>query len=124
MSIPEKIGRNIVFLRKKKGITQEWLALESETAISYLRSIEYGRANPSVEVLARISQVLEVPLEVLVSEEFFEQYASRSVQEQSAMSFSEVIFWYRFSALPLCQHCREEIQKEYQHLSEMKKGRK
>ncbi|MBQ9964522.1 MAG: helix-turn-helix transcriptional regulator, partial [Clostridia bacterium] len=55
MSILQEVGRNIVFMREKIGVTQEWLSLETEIAGSYLREIEHGRANPSLDILARIA---------------------------------------------------------------------
>lgn len=62
MSIYTDIGRNIISVRRKKGVTQEELALSSSMSVSHLRSIEHGRANPSVGLLSRIADSLEVPL--------------------------------------------------------------
>lgn len=62
MSINEEIGVSIVFLRKEKGLTQENLALEAEISISYLRLIEHGRANPTLNELQKIAEVLEIEL--------------------------------------------------------------
>lgn len=41
-----EIGRIIVVLRERKGLTQEKLALEAEMSVTYLRRIEHGRAKP------------------------------------------------------------------------------
>ena len=60
-----EIGSNIVLLRKAKRITQEQLALRADMSVSYLRAIEHGRANPTVEALDRLAKVLAVPLPVL-----------------------------------------------------------
>ncbi len=62
MSIYAEIGQSIVALRKSRDISQEQLALECDMAVSYLRSIEHGEANPSIRVLARIANVLDVEL--------------------------------------------------------------
>ena len=62
MSIYEEIGETIVLLRKEKGITQESLALECEISTSYLRLIEHGDANPTINELWKIAEVLEVEL--------------------------------------------------------------
>ena len=43
-----EIGRIIVVLRERKGLTQEKLALEAEMSVIYLRRIERGRANPTL----------------------------------------------------------------------------
>ena len=67
MSIYTDIAHNIVALRRKKGFTQEELALNSNTSISHLRSIEHGRANPSIGLLCRIASPLEEPLDVILA---------------------------------------------------------
>lgn len=64
MSVYAEIGKSIVSLRKQKGFTQERLALECEISTSYLRRIEHGEANPTIKELKRITDVLEVELEV------------------------------------------------------------
>lgn len=61
MSIHAEIGQNILALRKEKNMTQEFLALEAEMSVSYLRSIEHGEANPSMETLSRIANALNEP---------------------------------------------------------------
>ena len=38
-----EIGRIIVVLRERKGLTQEKLALEAEMSVIYLRRIERGK---------------------------------------------------------------------------------
>ena len=58
MSIYEEIGETIVYLRKEKGLTQENLALETGISVSYLRSIEHGNANPTINELWKIAEVL------------------------------------------------------------------
>ena len=62
MSIYEEIGETIVYLRKEKGLTQENLALETGISVSYLRLIEHGSANPTINELWKIADVLEVDL--------------------------------------------------------------
>jgi len=62
MPIHDEIGDTIVFLRKQRGYTQERLALECEISVSYLRRIEHGDANPTINELWRIARKLEVEL--------------------------------------------------------------
>ena len=68
MSIPKEIGQNIVYLRKIGNITQEWLALEVNMSVAYLRAIEHGRANPTVEMLSKIGLAYNVNLNWLINE--------------------------------------------------------
>ena len=56
MSIHEEIGKAIVDIRTYRGYSQEYLALECDMSVSYLRRIEHGTANPTID----IAKVLEV----------------------------------------------------------------
>ena len=62
------LGRNVRRLRQQKGLTQEELAFEAEIDLTYMGGIERGRRNPSLLVMARISEALSVPLTKLLSE--------------------------------------------------------
>ena len=58
MTIHDDIGRTIVTGRTLRGLSQEQLALECEMSVSYLRRIEHGAANPTINELSRIADVL------------------------------------------------------------------
>lgn len=60
VSIHEEIGRAIVDIRTYRGYSQEYLALECDMSVSYLRRIEHGTANPTIYELSHIAKVLEV----------------------------------------------------------------
>ena len=62
MSIYEEIGKTVVYLRKDRGFTQENLSLETGISVSYLRLIEHGKANPTINELWKIAEVLDVEL--------------------------------------------------------------
>jgi len=62
VSIYDEIGETVVHLRKQKGFTQEDLALECGISPSYLRLIEHGRANPTINELWRLAEALGVEL--------------------------------------------------------------
>ena len=53
-----EIGRTVVVMRERKGLTQEKLALEAEMSVTYLRRIEHGRANPTLRALDRVAAIL------------------------------------------------------------------
>ena len=58
MTIHDGIGRTIVDIRTSRSLSQEQLALECEISVSYLRRIEHGTANPTINELSRIATVL------------------------------------------------------------------
>jgi transcriptional regulator with XRE-family HTH domain len=54
------LGKNIKFLRTRRGFTQAVLAEKADISIIFLSSIERGTKYPKPEVLARIAGGLEV----------------------------------------------------------------
>lgn len=53
-------GRHLATLRKKKGWSQERLALESGLARSYLGGVERGQRNIALLNICRLASALEV----------------------------------------------------------------
>ncbi len=117
MSIPQEIGRNIVFMRSKIGVTQEWLSLETEIAGSYLREIEHGRANPTIEVLGRIAQALQIPLDLLVTEgleQNYDRYFPNQEFDRVLFTEVEVLFLHYILKQRLCPNCQTVVETERQ----------
>lgn len=65
LNINVEIGKRIEYLRKQKKFTQEELAFRSNINKNYLCDIEKGRRNPTLIVLSKISNGLEITLEEL-----------------------------------------------------------
>lgn len=66
MRMAEIFGRNVRRVRQDKGLTLEAMADEVGLAYSYLGEIERGRKNPTLDVVERIAEILEVdPIELL-----------------------------------------------------------
>lgn len=66
------IGKRIRALREARGMTQLGLALAAEISPTYLSDLENerrGRDNPTIAVLIRIADALDVSLDVLVGRE-------------------------------------------------------
>lgn len=61
------IGENIASLRKKKGLTLSELAERSNISKSYLSNIERSiNKNPSIHVVEKIAQVLDVDVKNII----------------------------------------------------------
>ena len=58
MTIHNDIGGTTGKARALRDISQEQLALECEMSVSYLRRIEHGAANSTVNELSRIAEAL------------------------------------------------------------------
>lgn len=56
------VGKRITFLREKKGITVNKLANFSGVSQSYLRDIELGNKQPTIEYLEYICYGLDISL--------------------------------------------------------------
>ncbi|MDQ0110942.1 helix-turn-helix domain-containing protein [Paenibacillus harenae] len=65
--ISKLIGENIRSHRKRRGLSQEQLALRAEINASYMGQVERGEKNPTIDVLAKISAALQTPLEHIVN---------------------------------------------------------
>lgn len=62
--------------RTLRGLLQEQLALECEMSVSYLRRIEHGAANPTINELSRIAEALGAEHEIIVEPVEDEFYVS------------------------------------------------
>ena len=58
MTIHNDIGGTIGKTRALRNLLQEQLALECEMSVSYLRRIEHGAANPTINERSRIPEIL------------------------------------------------------------------
>ncbi len=56
------IGEKVRTARRAHGISVEKLALMVGMNRNYLRNIEFGRANPTIDVLIKVADGLEVPV--------------------------------------------------------------
>ena len=61
MRLREIFSKNIKFYRTKNKLSQQELAEKCETATNYISEIETGRKFPSIEMIEKLSVVLEVP---------------------------------------------------------------
>ena len=66
MDLPKILGRNVRDWRKRRGLSQEELALETGMKRSYVSDIERGTRNPSVKAIGRLAEVLKVTPDVLL----------------------------------------------------------
>jgi len=57
-----RIGKNITAIRKKKNLTLEKLAYENDISKGYLSEVESGKKLPSLKMLKKIAEALEVDI--------------------------------------------------------------
>jgi len=62
----KRVGLNIREARKRKGLSQEALALASDLDRSYVGGVERGERNIAVVNLKKIADALKVPVSQLV----------------------------------------------------------
>ncbi len=60
MEWEEIVGANIRRNRKQRELTQEQLAMKADLDLRYLGGIERGEYNPTVSVLGRLAEALEI----------------------------------------------------------------
>jgi transcriptional regulator with XRE-family HTH domain len=60
MDVRKKLGANLRRLRKAKGLSQEKFALEHGLDRTYVSGIERGARNPTIVVVQRLADALDV----------------------------------------------------------------
>ena len=58
-------GQRVAFLRAEKGISQEYLALQSGINRTYIGEIERGEKSPSLNTIAKIARGLNISIKTL-----------------------------------------------------------
>ena len=64
-AVERNVGGNVSAYRRKKGLTQEQLALTVGLEVKTLQRIEYGFGNCTARVLAALAQALETSIDSL-----------------------------------------------------------
>lgn len=70
------IGKRISFFREAKGYSVNKLATLSGISQSYLRDVELGKKNPTVEILSYLCDALDISLQ-----EFFDAESKKAFSE-------------------------------------------
>ena len=65
MNVNKQLGMRIKYLRQRRKMSQEDLALDAGVNKNYLSDLERGSRNPTVKVLEKISIALGITLEEL-----------------------------------------------------------
>lgn len=65
MSVHELFGCRLRSLREQRGLTQQMLGEKAGVGYKYLGAVERGQENPSLKVISRLADALEVELDEL-----------------------------------------------------------
>ncbi len=68
LNVDQAVGAALRELRRRKGLTQEGLALEAGAERAYVSLIERGKNSPSARMLFRLCEILETTPSVLLAE--------------------------------------------------------
>ena len=66
MKVEKQLGMRIRYLRMQKHWSQEDLALEAGVNKNYLSDLERGMRNPTLKIMDKLANALEITLEELV----------------------------------------------------------
>lgn len=66
-----QLGRRIAALRRSAGLSQERLGERARVGASYVAHIEIGSRKPTIDVLRRIADAVDVPLWRLLTDDRF-----------------------------------------------------
>lgn len=121
------LGMRLKTLRKAAQMTQQTLADKVNVSRIYIQALESNRRMPSMKLLRRLAEALEVDPADLVHG-FPEHRPSRMQLEEIVGGGSEVEVWYRSKKLTprdlhLVQRLIEAALEEW-HLEDEARGRK
>lgn len=88
VKVKKLFGARIRSLRETRGLTQEQLAEKIDMHPVYLSNIERGKENPTLNVLIRMSMVLDVEMSELFD---FKHEASSKALREMLKKFSNEI---------------------------------
>ena len=74
------LGKRIREIRKTRGLSQEKLAERAGISAQYVRNIERGVENPTLDLLLRLAEALKVSLGEMCEFESVEEMDQRKVQ--------------------------------------------
>ncbi len=72
MNDKELLGLKIRTIRKSKKITQEMLSEKIDISPRQMVKIEMGQAYPSLETLKKLASALQVPIQSLFENDYYE----------------------------------------------------
>lgn len=70
MNSIDKLGNAIKLSRIKKGFSQEKLAEILDVTPTHIKHMESGRRKPSVEILFKLANILDISLDSLIFDTF------------------------------------------------------
>lgn len=76
------IGKKITYFRTQKGYSVNKLANLSGISQSYLRDVELGKKNPTVEVLSYICDALNISLCDFFDEKIIDKFSNNSLMRK------------------------------------------
>lgn len=79
MNENQLLGKRVLEIRTRLGLTQEELAFRCNMHASHIGFLERGERNPSLETLSRLARGLEIPLHELLN---FGEEANILVQDE------------------------------------------
>lgn len=78
MDIRKRVGLNVRHIRESLNLSQEELAFRAEIDRTYVSGIERGKRNPTVVVLERLAEALDVD-----EDSFFANPAMRKMNKKT-----------------------------------------
>jgi transcriptional regulator with XRE-family HTH domain len=95
MDIAE-LGRRVRLHRHERGRTLASLAEAADISVPYMANIERGRGNPTMDVLQRIAEALDLPLAALVGDTAPEEGVAHGLATElprSLLEFSKTSYF-------------------------------
>lgn len=106
MSLQQIFITNLKFFRKQKKLTQMELTIAIDKGYNYINGVEQGRLFPSVEVIEKLAEVLEISPAALFDENSIEKNIIKLNKEFLVEEISKNL------RTALIQDFKKELKKE------------
>src|SRR5262245_16246284 len=83
-------GQRLAGVRQARGMTQAELADKADVHVSHIQRTEAGTTQPTVEILKRIAEALEVSIDLLVFDRASEVAARRLEDQELIEQFAAI----------------------------------
>lgn len=90
-NLQQCLSKNMKFYRKKEGLSQAALAEKAGTAANYIALIEVGKNFPSLQMLEKIANALNVDALDLFDKNCFSLVDSKTLEQKLITSLSDVV---------------------------------
>ena len=104
------MGRRIAKARKDVGLSQAFLAEKADISEIHMSNIERGKKNPSADVLCRISEILNISVDVILLPDI--ETSKRMLNDELENLLGDLTSYEREKIYSIINNIKQLMKKE------------